>query len=386
MAFPFKPRGMTETAIRPDQIVGAPHPRDTVRLLGQQAAESEFLRAFRSGRMHHAWLLQGPRGIGKATCAYRFARFLMATPSRSDGEPPAASSRPATLDIAADHPVVSRVTAGSEPCLRVVTRTENDQGRLRADIVVDDIRKLAEFFQLSAPDRGHRVVIVDAADEMNRSAANALLKMLEEPPAAATIILVSHQPSRLLPTIRSRCRSLRLSPLGARDMRTALVQAGMDETADDAALAELGAGSVGAALRLLRLDGLELYRDLAGLLGTMPDLDRPRARALAETTGQRGAESRLDLLLDLIDILLARLARSGATGLTPPEAVDGEASTLRRLAPDPKAARLWAERATELSAQLRHGRAVNLDPAALVLDTLVKLNNTARTTTCRASA
>ncbi len=371
---------MTEEPNRPDQIPGAPHPRDTGELLGQAAAETEFLDAFRSGRMHHAWLLQGPRGVGKATCAYRFARFLLATPA------PSIDRGPDTLDVPADHPVTARIRAGSEPGLRVVTRTFGDTGRLRAEIVVDDIRHLAGFFRLSATDGGHRVVIVDAADDMNRSASNALLKMLEEPPAATTILLVSHQPSRLLPTIRSRCRNLRFSRLGAADMQTALTQAGADAGTDAAALAELGAGSVGAALRLLHLAGLELYRDLSAVLDSMPNLDRPRALALAEAVAQRGAEDRLELLIHLIDVTLARLARSGATGTTPPEAAEGEARTLRRLAPDPQAARLWADRATDLTARLRHGRAVNLDPAVLVLDTLIKLNDAARDATSRAHA
>ena len=377
---------MSDEPNRPDQIPGAPHPRDTHRLLGQQAAETDFLDAFRSGRMHHAWLLHGPRGVGKATCAYRFARFLLATPRHSDQGLFGEAALPDTLDIAEDHPVAGRIRAGSDPGLRVIRRSLNDEGRLRAEIVVDDIRRLSDFFHLSAPDGGHRVVIVDAADDMNRSASNALLKMLEEPPAATTILLVSHQPSRLLPTIRSRCRNLRLKPLGPEDMEAALSQAGVETGVDGAALSALCGGSVGAALRLLNLAGLELYGDLFAALASMPDLDRPRALALAEASAQRGAEDRLDLLIDLIDIALARLARAGATGEEVAEATEGEARTFRRLSPDPHAARLWADRATELSSRLRHGRAVNLDPAALVLDTLVKLNETARDTTRRTHA
>ena len=377
---------MSDEPIRPDQIPGTPHPRDTRRLYGHGDAEAEFLDTFRSGRMHHAWLLQGPRGVGKATCAYRIARFLLATPARSESGLFDAPPPPDTLDIPEDHPVAARVHAGSEPGLRTITRSENDKGRLRGEIVVDDIRRLAEFFHLSAPDGGHRVVIVDAADEMNRSASNALLKMLEEPPDATTILLVSHQPSRLLPTIRSRCRTLRFAPLGPDDMQAALAQAGTEASDSGAALAELCGGSVGAALRLLRLGGLETYNNLIALLGSMPNMDRPRARAMADAVAERGAEDRLDLLIDLIGMALARLARSGATGLPPTEAARGEAQTFRRLAPDQHAARLWADRATELTARLNHGRAVNLDPAALVLDTLIKLNDAARDTTSRAHA
>ena len=129
-----------------------------------------------------------------------------------------------------------------------------------------------------------------------------------------------------------------------------------------------------------------MYGELVAVLESMPRLDRPRALALADSLAQRGSEERLELFIDLFDAGLARLARSGAVGAAPPEAAEGEARTLCRLSPDPHAARLWAERATELSGRLRHGRAVNLDPAALVLDTLTKLNDTARDTTSRAHA
>jgi DNA polymerase-3 subunit delta' len=377
---------MSEEQTPPDQIAGAPHPRDTETLIGQGMAESEFLDAFRSGRLHHAWLLHGPRGVGKATCAYRIARFLLATPPAADDGLFGSASAEKTLDIAAGHPIAARVRARAEPGLRVITRSENEQGRIRAEIVVDDIRRLAEFFRLSSPDDGHRVVIVDAADEMNRSASNALLKLLEEPPAATTILLVSHRPSGLLPTIRSRCRTLRFAPLGPRELQAALAQARVEAGADGTALAELGGGSVGAAIRLLNLGGLELYGELVALMDSMPRLDRPRALAVAEGLAQRGAEDRLDLFIDLLDVALVRLARSGALGEAPREATEGEARIFTRLAPDPLAAQLWAERATELSARLRHGRAVNLDPAALVLDTLIRLNDTARDTTSRAPA
>lgn len=364
----------------PDQIAGAPHPRDTARLFGQDTAEADFLDAWGSGRLHHAWLLTGPRGVGKATLAWRITRFLLATPPPDDtglfGEPPA----PESLDIPADHPVARRIAARSEPGLAHVTRSVNDKtDRMRNEIVVEDIRNLHRFFSLSAADGGARVVIVDAADEMNTSAANALLKMLEEPPARATLLLVSHQPSGLLPTIRSRCRVLRLAPLGAPDMQAALAQAGADLPDNPDQLAALASGSVGAALRLLNLDGLRLYHDLIAILGSLPRLDRQRALALADSVAQRNATERFDLLLTLIDVALSRLARCGATGQPPlPEAAPGESATLSRLAPGPEQGRAWADAAATITARNRHGQAVNLDPAALVLDTVFRMQKTAQ--------
>ncbi|WP_299657305.1 DNA polymerase III subunit delta' [uncultured Tateyamaria sp.] len=369
---------MADETQDPTRVPGAPHPRETETLIGQDTAQQSFLDAFDTGRLHHAWLLTGPRGVGKATLAWRIARFLLATPD-PDPNDMFGAPVPTTLDVSPDHPVARRIAAGADPGLKSVHRTENEKTkRLRDQITIDDVRALGSFFQLSATDGGRRVVIIDAADEMNVNAANALLKMLEEPPARTTLLLICHQPSRLLPTIRSRCRTLRLGTLSATQMEQAMAQAGIDPGPDTAALSELSAGSVGDALRLSLLDGLKMYRDVIHLLGTLPNLDRARALALAEASAGRGAEEKLDLLYTLIDVALSRLARTGALGHPPQvEAAPDEAAILTRLAPHAVQARAWANTAQTALARARHGRAVNLDPAALVLDTLFKLSETA---------
>ncbi|MGH1355770.1 MAG: DNA polymerase III subunit delta' [Thalassovita sp.] len=372
-----------------DRIEGAPHPRETARVIGQDAAQADFLQAFNAGRLHHGWLITGPRGVGKATLAWQIARFLLATPLDDGndmfGGPPALDS----LDISPDHPVAHRIHAMSEPGLFLLRRggagsTESDRdknlrdGKFAAEIRVDEVRRLKNFFGLSAADGGRRVVIVDAADEMNVSAANALLKVLEEPPANTTLLLICHQPTRLLPTIRSRCRELRLSPLSPQDMTLALDQAQIELPVNPAGLAELAAGSVGEAIRLVNLGGMQMYQELVGLYSTLPQLDRARALKLAEAAAARGADAKLNLLLGLNDLLMARLARTGAMGQPPQtEAVPGEATLLTRLSPNPHKAQAWALTAQQISARMQHGRAVNLDPTALILDTVFKIQQTA---------
>ncbi|WP_289043301.1 DNA polymerase III subunit delta' [uncultured Aliiroseovarius sp.] len=360
-----------------DRIDGAPHPREAAQLIGQDAAEAAFLTAFNSDRLHHGWLITGPRGVGKATLAWRIARFLLATPPDDGGmfAPPA----PSSLDVPADDPVARRIQALSEPGLFLLRRPWDDKNkRLKGDITVDEVRKLKHFFALSSAGGGRRVVIVDVADEMNTSAANALLKLLEEPPEGAVLLLISHQPSRLLPTIRSRCRELRLAPLAPTDL--ALVMAGLDETpsADDTLrLGELAAGSAGDALRLQHLGGLQTYAELVQIFSAPRDYDRSRALKLANSAVGKANADRFDLILRLLDLFLARLARHGA-GLPPhAEAAPGEAACLARLSPGPNAARAWAGLQQELSARAGHGRAVNLDPAALILDMVFKINETA---------
>lgn len=362
----------------PDQLPGAPHPRETAQVFGHNAAEQEMLRAFASGRMHHAWMITGPKGIGKATLAWRFARFLLSTPPSEDNGLFGAPPPPETLEISPDHPVARNMMAGATPGLKQVIRTPNERGVMRKQISVEDVRALVPFFGLSAAHGGPRVVIVDAADEMNTQAANALLKMLEEPPARAVLLLIAHQPSRLLPTIRSRCRTLRLTPPEPEDVARALDQAGVSVAPEVAGhLAELSGGSIGAAMQLLSLDGLALYSELLALFATLPRMDRARATTLSRKAAGRDALDRANLILDMLDILLARLARTGATGTPPPEAAQGEAQILARLSPDAHAARRWADRATALTARARHGLAVNLDPAALVLDTVLSIEKNA---------
>jgi len=368
---------MTDDIPQPDKIDGAPHPRQTTTLHGQDAAMQGFLTAYTSGRLHSGWLITGPRGVGKATLAWKIATFLLA-------EAPAGDSLfgdqvpPTSLTVDADHPDARLVQSGAHPRLFVVRRPYDEKtAKLKSEITVDTVRGLKGFFQMSAADGGRRVVIVDSADELNRNAANAILKELEEPPLNTTLLLIAHQPSRLLPTIRSRCRELRLAQLAPDALQAALTDAGQHTDASEA-LASLSSGSAGDAIRLLNHDGLPLYAQIVHLFDSLPNFDRPAALKLADSCAGRGSDVRFALTLDLIDHFIARAARAGLMGEPKTQGALGEARLLARLSPDDNAARAWAKLQQSMSARARHGKAVNLDPAALILDILFQIEQTAR--------
>ncbi len=367
---------MSDDALpEPDRVDGAPHPRFASRILGHNRQINDVLSDL-GDQMHHAWLLTGPKGIGKATFAWAMAGSILALPNAGgflDPEPASA------LGLSPDHPVRARLEALSEPRLALVRRGWDDRAkRLKTLITVDDVRKLHGFLGLSAPDGGHRVVLIDAADDMNVTAANAVLKLLEEPPANTVFLLVSHQPGGLLPTIKSRCRMLRFDPLSPADLSTVLAQCGLQysQNANDA-LAALSRGSAGAAISLLEQDGLNLYAEIVGLLSSCPNLDRPSALALANAAAGRGAEARRDLTLDLLETALSRLAKTGAGAPPHPFTSEAESALCQKLAQSPSAGRLWADAAETLPSGARSALAVNLDPSGVILDMILKVNETA---------
>lgn len=361
-----------------DKIEGAPHPAQTIRIFGQEAAENEFLDVFAASRLHHGWLISGPRGVGKATLAWQITKFLLATPNHNQdvglfGDPPKSSQ---TLQISSDHPVSRRILAGSEPGVFPL-RPAYDEKRKRHKqmITIDEVRKLKSFFGLSSTEAGRRIVIVDCAEDMNPSAANALLKILEEPPKNAFLFLISHQPARLLPTIRSRCRELRLSRLNKPSMVQALEAADIHfDTSQQDALTKLSGGSIGEAVRILNMQGLPLYQSIIDIFGSLPRLDNKKVHALADKFSGRGTSPEFELFISLFEIALNRLALNGAR-IKAFEHIDpyGEPQVFNRLSPDHLAARKWAELAQTASQRLRHGRTVNLDPTALILDTFFKV-------------
>lgn len=283
--------------IESDMLADSPHPRETLRLIGQDKAEQALLTAYRSGRIHHAWLLGGPEGIGKATLAYRMAKFVLThpDPQHLDGA--------RDLSVPADKPAARQIVSQSHVDLSVLRRLPNDKTKgFFSNIRVDDVRNVVRFLGSTAGAGGWRIAIIDCAEDLAREGANALLKVLEEPPPRVLFLMVSHQPARLLPTIRSRCQLLTLDALGEADVLAAAAQARPDLPEETlAAGAALAQGSVRRALTLADGEGVALHRALSDLLAKLPRIDVAGAHALADRCANKAGDENFALLLDFLD-------------------------------------------------------------------------------------
>ena len=238
-----------EEAPESDAVPDAPHPRRAERLIGHAAAEAEMLSAYREGRLAHAWLVGGPQGVGKATLAWRFARFLFANP-----DPNAPAARAASdLSVDPKNPAARHLASLAHPDFSLVRiGWQADKKKFYSEIRVDDIREALQVFQMSPAFGGWRVCLVDCAEDLNPNGANALLKMIEEPPARSLILIVSHRPGQVLPTIRSRCRRLRLDPLSEREIVEVIATLGPPwSEADPAAVAKAAGRSNGSVREAL---------------------------------------------------------------------------------------------------------------------------------------
>lgn len=271
---------------------------------GHGKAVELFRHAWDSRALHHAWLLAGPRGVGKATFARMAAVRVLAEAAGPEFDAPA-------LDTPEDHRIARLIAAGSHPDMRWLERIENPKrpGTLYRDIIVDQVRETGAFLGLSPALSDWRVVVIDPVDELAPAGANALLKMLEEPPPNTIFFLVSHAPGRLLPTIRSRCRRVQLHPLSDAAM-TSVLEAQLPEMseAERMALIPMAAGSVGRALAFASLDLGPLERSAAAILHE-GDLDNSKRSALASQLGRKAAADRYSAFLDVLPSLVANEAR-----------------------------------------------------------------------------
>jgi DNA polymerase III subunit delta' len=342
-------RAMSDDITFPDQEPGSAHPRAAQDLFGHLDAEQAMADSLKGGRSHHAWLITGPKGVGKATLAYRFARRILGARALDD--------RPLSCDP--DDPIVRKIAQGAHPDLRTATRMDPEKNEIKRDVTVLAIRTLTGFFSMTADGAsGARVGIVDCADDMSVNAANALLKTLEEPPAGGTLILITHAPGRLLPTIRSRCRKLSLSPLSEPEMKAALPDI-------DAVTRALAGGCPGRAKALAALGGEKIYTSLSRHLSGLPRAPLDEALALAELASNA---DKFQALFDMLEDWLARAGRAGV-GLPIDEIEPGESAVLARLcanAGTDAAAIAW----TKIRDLRRNVEALNLDKGLATLDAL----------------
>ena len=340
-------RAANEAPPESDAFPGAPHPRFTTRLVGHAGAEAAMLAAYREGRLAHAWLIGGREGIGKATLAWRFARFVLANP-----DPTAAAARNARdLTVAADHPAARQLAALSHPDFALARREWNPKSKgFFSEIRVEDVRAALSMFHMSAAFGGWRIAIVDCADDLNPAGANALLKMIEEPPPRALILVVAHQPGRVLPTIRSRCRRLLLDRLTPSEIEATIAGLGPPwEGVDPARVAQAAAradGSAREALRRLDPDAQDLGALIDAAIAQLPRPDPRIVHRLADAVGDRAAADSFAALNAALCEWLAMRARAAAS---------------------PAARRALAELWDRLRAATRETEALNLDRRLHVL-------------------
>lgn len=279
------------------------HPRTVYDLFGQDTAAAAMEDALARGRMHHAWMITGPKGVGKATLAWRLARRMLGAPS--------AGPQPLSADPA--HPACRRIEALSSSDLLLIRRPYNDKtGKLKSEIPVEETRRAPDFFSKSAGEGGWRVCLIDSADELNTNSANALLKTLEEPPRRGLLLLIVNAPGRLLPTIRSRCRTLALRPPPVDATARWLTDVHGVDASDAARAASLANGAPGRALALAASGAAALKDVIDAALGQLPDIDPAAARKLADSAARKDGEGVRRTLMDFLIVYVRDRARSAA--------------------------------------------------------------------------
>ncbi len=357
-----KPRAIEEAPPESDRFEDAPHPRETYSFIGHPSAEQEFLTAYRDNRLPQSWIIGGREGIGKATLAWRVARFLFANP---DPNAPAVQAA-RDLSVSREHPVAHRIEALSHGDLFLLRREWNEKAKPPkhfTEIRVDDVRRALDMFHHAAAEGGWRVCIIDPADDLNRNAANAMLKLIEEPPPRCLFMFVSHRPGQIIPTIRSRSRMLNLEPLS--DQNVVAVLRTLDDVWGDhdersiAEAAQRAGGSVRDALRLLTGSGLALTARIEALVSRLPQVDWLKVHELADGLASREKTEDFEAALAGIYDWIDRRVRE-----------DARAGNVRDLA---RYAEVWEKIATAA----RETEALNLDRRPLILSIFSNLSEAA---------
>ena len=360
-----------------DKIAGAPHPMLANEIIGHSSQKLSFLSSFASNRLPQCWLLAGDMGIGKASFAWLIAKFLLTT-----------KYQPADLKIDLNESSINsilepqsgstlnRIISGSEQRVYIVRRGYNEKRKtFFKNISIEDVRKLQSYCSLSIADGGKRIIIIDTADDLNKSSSNALLKLLEEPPKNTIFLLISHQPNILLPTIKSRCQKLSFSNLDQTDLGAVLTAIGCKiESSDEVSLSILSKGSAGAACRLINSNCINLYRDILNIASSLPNLNTNKILQLSQNYFAKAKPSEFEIFIEMMQHFFSRLCKTGVMQKPVlPSVTDNEAKIMKSLCPNLNSARLWSEAANISLAKLNKGYLLNIDIESLILDAFIYL-------------
>ena len=355
-----------------DYEASIPLPIANPDLFGHAEAEAKFLDSFNSGRLPHAWLISGPPGIGKATLAYRIARFVLTRHSSLDKTAGLfgdnlTQTKPTSLAVDITNPICRRIFSGGHADFLSIERSIDEKtGKKRKEIRVDEVRNkkdgfrnIARFLSKTPAEGGWRVIIIDSADDLNTWAANTVLKTLEEPPKRVLLILVSNNPAKLLPTIHSRCRRLTLNLLPAKTINKFLQKYNPQMTSDDLnQLVEIADGSIGRALEFSKDGGLDIFREVNGILSTLPQLDIPRLHHLGDKLNRDKSGKVSELTFDIISRWLVNVIKDLAKN-------------------DKRRLDRWIEVWENTGRLINDTKRLNLDPKQVILNTFIAIKSAA---------
>ena len=366
-----------------DKIAGAPHPMLANEIIGHSSQKLSFLSSFASNRLPQCWLLAGDMGIGKASFAWLIAKFLLTT-----------KYQPADLKIDLNESninsilepqsgnTLNRIISGSEQRVYIVRRGYNEKRKtFFKNISIEDVRKLQSYCSLSIADGGKRIIIIDTADDLNKSSSNALLKLLEEPPKNTIFLLISHQPNLLVPTLKSRCQKLSFSNLDQTDLGAVLKAIGCKiERSDEVSLSILSKGSAGVACRLINSNCINLYIDIVNISSSLPNLNTNKILQLSQNYFAKAKPGEFEIFLEMMQHFFSRLCKTGAMQKPVlPSVTENEAKIMKNLCPNLKSAHFWSEAANITLAKLNKGYLLNIDIESLILDAFIYLEKSYQT-------